>query len=81
MVDINGRTIEVGQRVAFSVMFGRSGTSHWISIGEVIDIKKTPKRETCTVKTLVHGTNSCYGDSQYVFKQDDTTFNNKLLIL
>jgi len=79
MKDINGKTIEIGQRVAFSVMFG--GTSNWLSIGEVIDIKKTPKMEKCTVKTLVHGTNSCYGEPQYVFKQDEFTFNNKLLIL
>lgn len=79
MVDVNGKVIEKGQKVAFSVMFG--GTSNWISIGEVIDVKKTPKTETCTVKTLVHGTSSCYGEPQYVFKQDGSTFNNKLLIL
>lgn len=79
MKDINGKTIEVGQKVAFSVMFG--GTSNWISIGEVIDIQKTPKTEKCTVKTLVHGTKSCYGEHQYVFKQDEHTFNNKLLII
>lgn len=79
MKDINGKTIEVGNKVAFSVMFG--GTSNWISIGEVISIKKTPKTEICTVKTLVHGTNSCYGNPQYIFKQDEYTFNNKLLII
>lgn len=79
MKDINGKTIEVGNKVAFSVMHG--GTSHSISIGEVVSMKKTAKTETCIVKTLVHGTNSCYGDPQYVFKQDKYTFNKKLLII
>lgn len=47
MVDLYGKEIKVGQKVAFSVMFGRSGTSHWLSIGEVIEVRKTEKREYC----------------------------------
>ena len=62
MVDINGRTIEVGQRVAFSVMFGRSGTSHWISIGEVIDIKKTPQKRN------VYSQDSCSWHQQLLWR-------------
>lgn len=81
MTDLNGKEIKVGQKVAFSVMFGRSGTSHWISIGEVIDVRKTDKREYCKVKTIKHGTNKRYGDKEYGFTQDASTFNNKLLIL
>lgn len=81
MVDLYGKEIKVGQKVAFSVMFGRSGTSHWLSIGEVIEVRKTEKREYCKVKTIKHGTNSCYGDKEYGFTQDASTFNNKILIL
>ena len=39
------------------------------------------KTEIYIVKTIVHGTNSYYGNSQYVFKQDEYIFNNKLLII
>lgn len=86
MVDLYGKEIKVGQKVAFSVMFGRRGTSHWLSshwlsIGEVIEVRKTEKREYCKVKTIKHGTNRCYGDKEYGFIQDASTFNNKILIL
>ena len=81
MIDLNGKEIKVGQKVVFSVMLGASGTSHWLNIGEVIEVKKTPKREYCKVRTIKNGSDKYKYKEDYGFMQDESTFNNKLLIL
>lgn len=80
MVDLYGKEIKVGQKVAFSVMFGSSGTSHCLSIGEVVEVRKTEKREYCKVKVIKHGSKYTY-QKEYGFTQDASTFNKKILIL
>lgn len=78
MTDLYGKEIKVGQKVAFSAMtYG--GSSNWISVGEVIEVWETPKRKHCRVRTTLSG--SPYRSGDLEFTQDESTFNNKILIL
>lgn len=89
MTDINGRTIKVGQVVAFSAM-SYGGTAHWINYGIVFEVNSMCKREYCKVKMTKTG-NYFLNDSKlktdldffrkvYEFR-DDGYMNKKLLIL